>query len=327
MWQGSLSAWCGLPSARRHFVLNEDYIASFVDTQPLDSQHVSDIHINGDVLKMTLSLWRQGEVGASFQPVPRVCDKSLLSSMIQKAVRRGHDDTAASSALELSHAAPLTLARRLTIIAVEDVSSDANLVAIVWLMLAWSSKPPIVVSQRDVCFMVKYAEALARNPLRVVVDGRAPISTTDKALWEKAQLRRDDVALALILRSTFGGMAGDVRMLLRASESSHVGARMLPFSTKEIPRLRIGDCILAAADFHCEPNMLEEISMSHGVPIHEVRNAIWQNASCLNFRRLTHPSAESKELWRIICTDVEMVQRRRVARAFSFVRSDPPHNK
>ena len=223
MRQGTLSAWRGLESVRRHFVLAEDYIASFVDNQPAKSRFICDMHILGHVLKMTVSLWRAGGLGLPFTLMASVRDKSLLVSMLQKAVCRGNSEVAASSALELSHLAPLDLARRLTIVAI-IVSADANLFTIVWLMLmlAWS-KPSDVVLESDICFMVKYAEALAVNPVYTVVDCHRP-NSSHKVLRDKAQLRHDDVALALILRSAFGGMPGDMRMLLRAAETHHANA-------------------------------------------------------------------------------------------------------
>lgn len=321
MRQGSLSSWCGVAPARTHFVLDEDHVASFVDAPPAGATHVTDTLVKGDALRVTLSLWRVNShtERKPFRPIVKVADKSLLASMVQKAVRRGRADVAASAALELSHTAPISLARRLIIVAIEDASPDSNLIAVVWLMLAWSCKSADIVED-DVCYLIKYAEALAVHATRVPIDSHAPIAVSDKVLWEHAQSRRDDVSLALIARSTFGGMACDMRMLLRATESSLVNAPRLALSTVDVPRLTASACMLEAADFHCEPSMLEVLATLHCVSPESVRAAIWQNASSCNFRSYKQPSLEAKGLWLVIRADAEAIQRRRIARAFAASR-------
>lgn len=317
MRQSSLSAFCSLPPSRRHFVLDENYHAHFLEKPPSTASHVSDTMVSGQALRVTLSLWRTDETSKVFTPIVNTCDKSLMASMIQKAVRRGEADVAASAALELSHVSPTTLARRLTIIAIEDVSADANLVTIVWLMLVWSSNSAQPVYEEDICYMVKYAEALATHSHRVKVDSHAPVILSDRALWNRAQARCDDTSLALIVRSTYGGMAGDMRMLLRASEQSLVDAPRLVFSTTDVPRLKKEQCILAAADFHCEPKMLEELAAIHETTADAIKDAIWQNSSCLNFRMRVDPTPASRALWSLIADDARTLQQRRIARAFS----------
>ena len=85
---------------------------------------------------------------------------------------------------------------------------------------------------------------------------------------------------------------------------------------RDVPKLMIGDCIPEAVDFHCEPAILKlEPARQHAASIEDVKAAIRQNASCLNFRRFTRPTSESKAMWNTIKTDVKGWQNRRV-RAF-----------
>ena len=314
MLQGRLTTWVKttLDEPHVHFVLDKDHHTRFLRRPPADARHVASISIRVAGWQHTLELWRLAEA-TTHDPAPRVNDKSFLVSTIQKAVRRACSSTAASAALELAHVDPISLARRLPIVAVEDVCADHNLGAAVWLMLAIGRG--VTASCEDIVWMVMYTTALSQSASH---DARFTNGTVPSfsSAWRRATTSDDQVAMALIVRAAFGGMKGDVDMLLRAAMVDQTNAPKLVIPKKKVPRLLREHVILDAVDFHCEPAMLEEISKVHGVDCERVRAAIWHNASKLNVR-CPDAKVEEVELWNRIMMDVRRMQRNRVARVYA----------
>ena len=293
-----------------HFVLDKEHRATFQRERPHDATHVGTVHARANGWAHTLELWRVAD-STAYGPMPHVKDRSFLASTLQKAVRRSRTTTAAMSALELAHLDPMSLARRLPIVAVEDVCVDQNLVTAVWLMLAFSTRA--VPSCEDIVWMVTYAGALAGHAARDARfrSGEVPSCSS---MWRRASESDDHAAMALVIRATFGGMLGDVQMLLRAAAADHVAAPVLAMIPHEVDRLTRAHVIPEAVDFHCEPAMLDEIAAIHGVDAERVKTAIWHNASKTNVRVAEHPEHEVA-LWNAILVDVRRIQYRRINRA------------
>lgn len=88
--------------------------------------------------------------------------RTTISTNLQKAIRRRHVAIAARTALELARIDMCTLARRLVIIAVEDVRPNAHLPVCTWIMVGLTTKH-YMACERDVVWLVQYAQALATD--------------------------------------------------------------------------------------------------------------------------------------------------------------------
>ena len=282
--QTTMSSFLHVPPPPTHFVLRSSDAVFKNCTPPSDVIFVTKANIRIGVEVVTLMLHREGTVGTLHVMQPSVRDVSVLVSMLQKAVRRGLPELAASVALELSHVDVLSLARRLPIISVEDVDgSETSLTHSVWLSLAYHSG--YQVYSEDVLWLIEYARSLAtsmsHNP-----NFRSGHVPSIVSIWKRACKEEDSRALALVCRAAYGGMNGDVDMLLRAACDTRTSTPLFTvcsFSTIP-PRLMMSHSLLEAVDFHCEPGMLQSLANRHGVEPLLIKEAIWHNSSKRNVR-------------------------------------------
>ena len=320
MRQQRLSAWLSVRPSVQHLVLDASREARFLAEAPPTPmyEHVTTTSIRfPDGGHHLLDLWRHRRCGQSapFEARPRVTDKSFLVSLLQKAVRRSNADSAVSAAHELVHFHASSLVRRLVVIAVEDVCIDAHAPTLVFYMMCLARH--ILLNEDDVDWLMHYARALA---LHVRRDEEGP--TDDVRLgssfhtWQAASQRGDSVSLALIARAAYGGMDGDIRLLLGAAAVDNREAPSLvawPSPRTIPPRLTMGLVILDAVDFHCEPRMLVDLARQYRVSVDRIRAAIWTNASCINVRK--RPTPSEAPLYEMILTSLRQWQVRRVKHA------------
>ena len=307
--QTTLSRFLSREEPSLQFCLNGKH--SFFEKSTPKASFISEVKVRLQGNFFVLNLWNYNK-GLPYALVPRVTDKSLLISMLQKAVRRCIPDVAASIALEIAHCDPLLLARRLSIIAIEDVASDKNLVVSVWYMLAFSNGAH--PTESDIIWMVQYAHALASNPNR---DERFRKGHVPSAInsWKRGHEINDNVSLALLIRAAFGGMRGDVEMLLRAASVDHTSAPFLEFQNVEVGRLSRDMAILDAIDFHCDPSIPKKVSETYNITEDAVRTMIWENSSSTN-KRLEEKPIMDINLWNTILPYIQRIQNRRMDFAF-----------
>lgn len=320
--QGRLTGWVKTTAhePRVHFVLTSrdasNWFARFETRPPAAANHVGGCVVRVGGWEHALELWRD-DGGAASSPHAidaRVKDTSFLVSLLQKAVRRGATSVAKRAAHELAHADPHALVRRLPIIAIEDIAANANLPVVVWLMLHVSRGAQL--TRDDVLWLVAYAGALSVDHRREDVRHNAANILTAKRVWSKASDAADHGAMALVARTAYGGMSGDMDMLLRAAQGGLSAAPSLDVkATPFDDRLLRTDVILAAVDFHCEPEMNTILARAHGVDPSDIKAAIWQNDSCVNIREPT-PTPDDPALWQSIREQLDQLRRRRIDRAF-----------
>lgn len=334
--QGRLTGWVKTTASepRVHFVLTSrdatNWYARFETRPPPSAKSVGGRVMRIGGWEHALELWRDDGEAASSPPHAtdaRVKDTSFLVSLLQKAVRRGETLVAKRAAHELAHADPHALVRRLPIIAIEDVAANSNLPVVVWLMLHVSRGAQL--TRDDVFWLVAYAGALSVDPRREDVRHNAVDILGAKTVWSRASEAADHGAMALVARTAYGGMSGDMGMLLRAAQGGLFSAPSLnvialPFDD----RLVHTDVILAAVDFHCEPDMNNILAKVHGVDPGEIKAAIWQNDSCVNIREPV-PTPDDPALYQSIREQLDEIRRRRIDRAFRNKRAataiDVPH--
>lgn len=143
-----------------------------------------------------------------------VAADQLLSSALQKAVRRSQPDAAMRAARTLAMQSPNLFLRRLVIVVTEDAFLHDSVALVVWLMVATSLGYVWTSAQRDQCLAL--VEWCARQPwIERHVDSRDDVAgiehwkqlvaggTVPPALW------------AMAVRISYGGMPGDIRLLWR----------------------------------------------------------------------------------------------------------------
>lgn len=317
MKQATLDGFVRTQPPRVHFLLT-DFEATFEDSEPHGAERIGQVNLKfpgGSSNGVTLQLWKVKDTSGPFCFAPNIEDCSLLVSMLQKAVRRQRTDAAKLTAQELLHLDAGVLVKRLPIIAVEDVQVDRNLTRCVWFMFALlTPKIPYTLTEDDAHWIVGYAESLALcGSSRPWTPGEHPPASM---AWQAAAKRIDHVSMALVCRSAFGGLTGDVHMLLRAASSPQNTAPTLAV-TRSMParRLEAKDALPEAVDFHCDPKMVSAIATKFCMDEQTVKDAIWNHSSKTNTRS-SSPTPESEE-WRTMKEQVRRLQRRRLDRAFA----------
>ena len=295
--------------------------AFFTSSLPSSSYCLGSCHLKVEGRTTFVEVWdEEGREGTRFSPLPGVRDVPLLLSNLQKAVRRGLPSLAASSALELSHADFTSLARRLPIVAVEDVRPNSHLPFCVWVLVALSCG--YEAKEEDVARLVRVASALASD---VEAEERPSdtksnsSSNTSSNAWKEASARGDDVAMSILVRSAFGGMKGDVSLLLAFGGADLRKAPLLPLPTWDVPRLSPSLLLLEAVDFHCQPSLLKTLSSKTGIEESDVKAAVWEHNSKPNFRRpvtAEDPDPPFFKEWAALRADLKKIQTVRIKSAF-----------
>lgn len=203
----------------------------------------------------------------------------VLKSILQKSIRRRKPLPSVRVAMELADKSMGDLLRRLPIIVVEDSTLHSGVPLLVWLMIA-SSKDydvPLSLMKRilQIVFEVascrwkddhvpKNATSVSMVPIEMVpaeatIHGAllppSSISCLHKVSTTGADhsLSSVDILLwSLLMRSHYGGMAGDVRMLREYAETWHIRFHV----EKRVPEDMVKRLTLASNN---EPN-LDEVS-------------------------------------------------------------------
>lgn len=144
-------------------------------------------------------------------PIMNECDAPLLISNLQKAVRRRDAPIAIQSTLALIQQHSTKLLRRLPIIYVEDVTVMDSFPIIIWWMMA---EKEYQLTDTDVDHLLNMVWCLATQATYYENDRE-----TERTPETHEQLQghpNADVLLSLYYRSLYGGMKGDMMMIVNA---------------------------------------------------------------------------------------------------------------
>ena len=229
------------------------------------------------------------------QPISKI---SILKSNLQKAVRRQNLKSALQSAKELYRLDPLILVRRLSIISLEDVILLEDFPYLLFAMAVYPALKP------DLDFLLRMVESLTLNPKRDYIPNFFKIDNMklDHLLKvEKSSvLEESEISLlySLCLRSSYGGLKCDVRMVLGYAqlwisrflgESKEKWKKFLVSTTPklslELEKFNQNHLILEGVDFHTCPSMLKEL-LYHikGLNSDKLKKIIWYCRSGINAR-------------------------------------------
>lgn len=233
-------------------------------------------------------------VSANIRDVP------LLKSHLQKAVRRSNVRLSVLTAAALLEVSPTEALRRILVIALEDALPVDGFEEVMWLCAAVSKG--LVMTNVTLSLVLGFVRRLAMCPYYEQFDVREPLRKGRSSVksMRLARLKKGkgfNLCYSLAFRKSFGGMDGDMAMLLAAvftwKERFHTQSRFLdmlpmkeaaPEAFVSLPKGELcrTDMLLAAADFHCFPPIVNELQMTHDtLEVQDIKDAIWHCSSSL----------------------------------------------
>lgn len=228
---------------------------------------------------------------------------AILKSNLQKAIRRNLPNTAITTAIKLMQikGGNILLLRRLCIIIVEDKLKDfdkviENYKVLVWIMSTelgpnkWKNR--ILGFIRTICsFEHMY---LKHN--------------TNISNWYT-----NPHSNYLLIRSYFGGMKGDIRLLENIAKmidenlDNYNKKQIIIEPIQNIEIIEDINILKSAIDFHCMPNMLNNIHEKNPeYNIDEIKEAIWIYSSSIRYKI---PRKNENVIWKKIKLDVRKYQK------------------
>lgn len=233
----------------------------------------------------------------------------LLKSHLQKCIRTGLDDKAVRTAFHLMRLDFLAFCRRLPIISAEDTGLHQAISIVVWLMMA---QPDIRPTRQMVRYLLGVVRQLTLDSTyeRAGLPDSSELADTGFAdLVNITDPGRRTLLMSVLARKCYGGMKGDTRLLQQIVDWWYLQPDLsLPSRmTLHISRVRIQEYLslseleLSSADFHCFPKILTSIQRQHSaLSESEIKTAIWQHSSSINFRTPPYQDKESLVVWETI---------------------------
>lgn len=244
----------------------------------------------------------------------------LVKSALQKAVRRGLTRAAVSLTAYLLAHEPKELLRRLPVILVEDVGIFADMPKLCWLMVAAHSGYKL--QESDACFLLTLVASAAAHPQQTQAPASVTTEEVDAAMATLLSAASEPAAncafseqvhlvvQSLVLRACYGGMSGDMEMLLAfAAKRSAWSDRGVPAVFPQGPAYQLaeehmkalrsrgvqawagelpaGAKLEVAVDFHCSDIIPQLRRRFPAVADESLKDALWNCRSSINCRSPT----------------------------------------
>ncbi len=254
----------------------------------------------------------------------RYTNVSFLKSHLQKCVRRQLTSQTIATAWHLIKLDLNEFVRRLPIIMLEDVTLFQEFDTLIWLMVAISKNYQPSLTQ--IQWLIQLCSSLAscsqvaeithsHHCQSVKVADLLKNIDKDQNLTE----RQKDTFYCLAFRMAYGGMKGDMNMLLNFIQyyRNHqvpipsIGDCQLPISCEEIPNLSKNEIEISAVDFHCFPYILDKITTEYPAYVpNDLKTCIWEFSSKYNVRRQDDlPDPQWLSMWMEISAFFSQLQR------------------
>lgn len=243
--------------------------------------------------------------------MPENISVSVIKSALQKNVRRRRGDQAARCAFWLMKKSFTDFIRRLPVIILEDSVLNPQFAVVVWFMVAESKG--YTPSNKDAHYLVNIVKQIAlckyRDPLPEFSDEDAlKINAFGTKGCDDLSGQKGVLCRAILCRARFGGMRGDVSMLIKYAflwhrrfrgsdhdpippaignglsqtcsdgnqwmslvQSVHVPFTPLAFS--DFRNLGKKDIPLAGVDFHCIPKIIDTAVSAYAKKVKEPINS------------------------------------------------------
>lgn len=234
--------------------------------------------------------------------------KSYLISHLQKSIRKMKHDKSIKTAKHLIDLDISTLLRRLPIIMFEDVIPHISLPIIVWLMIAVTKGFRLKTVMIQWLLGVVYFLSSCKEHNQV--------HKKDSIMLDKLQ---ENVYLkSLLIRISYGGMKGDMKMLnyfidnwnTKFREGYHMDTTKIRYITHKLDRLLLQNWDLCANDFHCNPKLLDAVNQQYNLYSKDyIKTLIWEFSSKKNHRVEFTINKEEYKDWLIIRNYVRFLQK------------------
>lgn len=268
------------------------------------------------------------------EEIPVYTNIHFLKSHLQKCIRLKKTHLAIPTAKHLIDIDPVQFLRRLSIIFVEDCLITQHYSVIVWLMIAVSSGK-LTLQLNHIEFLLGLVYIACQCPWKeeyIIPDEYDKMSNEKLAkyileLISPLDRYQQAVIQSLIIRSAFGGLTGDAKMLLNSAYiwtqrfqnedkwNKYYYTKIRTISGSVLP-LDKKDWVLSAIDFHCFPKMLnwlmEEIE---DISEEDLKNIIWHCSSKTNYRKNYDNSEDikftdyQKTQWELIRKQIHSIAR------------------
>ena len=237
--------------------------------------------------------------------IPIYSNIHFLKSHLQKCIRLKKTNLAIPTAKHLLDLDPSQFLRRLSIIFVEDTMITQHYSVIVWLMVAVSSGK-FILQLNHIEFLLGLVHIACQCQWKEsynIPEEYDKMSNEKLAKYILDQISPLDkyqqgVIQSLLIRSSFGGLIGDTKMLLNAAfvwikrfQSGDDNWRKYYYSplrtiSGSVLPLDKNDWVLSAIDFHCFPKMLDWIKDEmEDISDEDLKSIIWHCSSKTNYRK------------------------------------------
>lgn len=237
---------------------------------------------------------------------------SFLKSHLQKCIRRALTTQAVETAFILIYFNKDEFIRRLSIIVLEDVRAKSYYTNIIWLVSAISKGFPLNKQLVDylLSIIVDLCEDRVSDEISLDIPDERNIKLSGHIDKVEACNTIDEdgksFLYSILFRMSYGGMEWDIDMLggymITWRERLKKGVIINDFDydklntmkdlwdylkMKKIEDLTTEDFILEGVDFHCFPNILDDLINETGVTYskQELKDTIWEYNSKINSRK------------------------------------------
>lgn len=273
---------------RSCFIYDPEHYRAYYTNKPL-------LHDQYLTKKLDVSLYYRPPLQKRVFPVPAMrtmADVPLLKSNLQKAIRRGHILEAVQSALAILQRDPMEFFRRLPVIYIEDVCLMDSYSILVWLMMAEKEH---VLDSMDIDILLRIVKYLC--DCMTWYDDSENYTTPMEI--SPVTLEHNDAIRSVYYRSLYGGMKGDMAMLLNSIHYYLAHPRAIQMTVyDEMDYDYIGSTVTLldeAIDFHPFPQMLTHLATQTGEDKQDIRMAIWRVVSAINMRKPATLEESKKE--------------------------------
>jgi len=233
--------------------------------------------------------------------------KIYLVSHLQKCIRKMNHDKSIKTAKHLIDLDLISFLRRLPIIMFEDVVPHKDLPIIIWLMIA------VTKGFKIKTYMVQYL-------LGMIYFLSSCPKHDEYSFKENIDLSivDNDFLKSILIRRSYGGMKGDMKMLNYFIELWHerfqknifVKNDKIRYINHNLDRLEIKDWYLQANDFHCNHTLIPNIKKQFNLYNEDyIKNLIWNYSSSYNKRITSYYEEEEFKDWLIIKKFVRYLQK------------------
>jgi len=257
------------------------------------------------VKKLGVSLYLRNFIRVAEYDFPTIQTDAkipLLKTNLQKAIRRGKNIIAMTTALAMLQKEPVELVRRLAIICLEDVCVMDSYPVLIWLMM---TDTYYTLKSHDNYLILKMVNTFCN--CTHTFDHTYTYKEIVLNHESLQDLKRHDILLSLFYRQKYGGMKGDMEMLNSAISyyTTHYGEIVktdLSDIDCEIPETL--EILEIAVDFSPFPFILDNIRKKTGLETGKIKEFIWFAESAWNFRklhtRIRSENYKSRPEWELI---------------------------